>query len=151
MSFENEVAAILNADVTLLALLTGGVHISATVGPLGITRDTVATAFDADGYLKPAALVRQRDIVPTGDVIDYDAKIESARQMVEVWLYADSGAGYSTLDTAGARVRTLLMGRQLTGSFELRLALWIDRRRDEGALAGAAMERLDFQVDFVLT
>jgi hypothetical protein len=150
MSFESEVAAILNADAALLLLLTGGVHVSATVGTLGITRDAVPAAFDANGYLKPTALVRQRNKVPTGDVLDFDAQIESARQIVEVWLYADSGAGYATLDTAAARVRTLLMGETLTGSFELRLALWIDRQRDEGALSGAALQRLDWQVDFIL-
>jgi hypothetical protein len=150
MSFESEVAAILNADAALLLLLTGGVHVSATVGTLGITRDAVPAAFDANGYLKPTALVRQRNKVPTGDVLDFDAQIESARQIVEVWLYADSGAGYGTLDTAAARIRTLLMGETLTGSFELRLALWIDRQRDEGALSGAAMQRLDWQVDFIL-
>lgn len=150
MSFESEVAAILDADATLDALLTGGIHLSGTVGPLGITRDTVPTAFDGSGYLLPTALVRQRNIVPTGDVLDFDAKIESARQMVEVWLYADAGDGYTTLDTAGARVRTLLMGRQLTDSFELRLALWVDRERDLGALAGSSLVRLDWQVDFVM-
>lgn len=150
MSFEAEVAAILDADATLDALLTGGIYTSSAVGPLGITRDTVPAAFDADGYLKPCALVRQRDRVPVGDVLDYDAKLESARQVVEVWLYDDQGNGYATLDSAAARIRTLLMGEQLTGSFELRLVLWMDRRRDEGALAGAAMERLDFQVDFVM-
>ncbi len=148
MSFEAEVAVILAADATLLALLTGGIYVSATAGPLGITRDTVPAAFDANGYLKPAALVKQRNKVTTGDVLDFDAKIESARQVVEVWLYQDSG--YETLDTAAARVRTLLMGRQLTDSFELRLAQWIDRQRDEGALNGASLERLDWQVDFIL-
>lgn len=150
MSFESEVAAILDADATLDALLTGGIHISGTVGPLGITRETVAAAFDANGYLKPTALVRQRNLVPTGDVLDFDAKLESARQMVEVWLYSDQSDGYTTLDSAAAQVRTVLMGRTLTDSFELRLALWIDRGRDEGALSGAALERLDWQVDFVL-
>jgi hypothetical protein len=150
MSFESEIAAILNADATLLLLLTGGVHTASTVGPLGINSASVAAAFDANGYLKPTALVRQRNKVPTGDVLDFDAQIESARQIVEVWLYADSGAGYATLDTAAARVRTLLMGETLTGSFELRLALWIDRQRDEGALSGAALQRLDWQVDFIL-
>lgn len=150
MSFESEIAAILDADATLDALLTGGIHQSSTVGVNGITRETTPSAFDANGYLKPSALVRQRNRVPTGDVLDFDAQIESARQIVEVWLYADSSAGYSTLDTAAARIRVLLMGETLTDSFELRLALWLDRQRDNGALANAAMQRLDFQVDFVL-
>lgn len=150
MSYEAEIAVILSADATLVALLTGGIYVSATVGPLGITREATPSAFDASNYLKPCALVKQRDKVTTGDVLDFDAKIESVRQMVEVWLYADSGDGYTTLDSAGARIRTLLMGRQLTDSFELRLALWRDRLRDEGALQGAALERLDFQVDFVM-
>lgn len=150
MSYESEIATILDADATLDALLTGGIHQSSTAGPLGITREATPTAFDANGYLKPSALVRQRNRVPTGDVLDFDDQLESMRQIVEVWLYADSGAGYTTLDTAAARIRTLLMGDTLTASFELRLALWLDRQRDNGALAGAAMQRLDFQVDFVM-
>lgn len=150
MSYESEIAVILDADATLDALLTGGIHQSSTVGPLGITRETVASAFDANGYLKPCALVSQRNRVPTGDVLDFDAQLESMRQIVEVWLYADSSAGYSTLDTAALRIRTLLMGDTLTASFELRLALWLDRQRDTGPLNGAAMERLDWQVDFVM-
>lgn len=150
MSFEAEVADLLEADATLDALLTGGVYESATVGPLGISRESTPAAFDADGYLKPTALVRQRNIVPTGDVLDFDAKLESARQVVEVWLYADQSGGYATLDTAAARVRQVLMGETLSDSFELRLALWVDRERDEGALSGSLLERLDFQVDFVM-
>lgn len=150
MSYESEVAALLEADATLDALLTGGIYVSATVGPLGITRETNPAAFDANGWLKPCALVRERNKVPEGSVLDFDAQIESVRQIVEVWLYADSSAGYATLDTAAQRIRALLMGETLTASFELRLAVWLARQRDNGALAGAAMQRLDFQVDFVL-
>lgn len=151
MSYEAEIAAILDADATLDALLTGGIHTSVSAGPMGISRDTTPGAFDANGYLKPTALVNQRDKVPTGDVLDYETQAESFRQIVQIWLYNDSGSGYATLDTAAARIRTLLMGETLTDSFELRLALWMDRQRDDGALAGAAMERVDIQVDFVLS
>lgn len=149
MSYEAEVAAILAADPTLNAILTGGIFATATIGRSGITRKNTPSAFDADGYLKPCALVKERDIVPIGDVLDFDAQLESARQAVEVWLYENSG--YANIDAAVARVRALLMGEMLANSFELRLALHVRRRRDEGALAGASMERLDFQVDFVLT
>lgn len=150
MSYESEIAAILDADGTLDALLTGGIYVSATVGPLGITRETTPSAFDSNDYLKPCALVKEAAIVPTGDVLDFDAQIESARQRVEIWLYADSSAGYSTLDTVALRIRALLMGETLTASFDLQLVLWRTRDRDNGALNGAALERLDWQVDFVM-
>lgn len=147
MAHEDEVAAILEGDETLDAILTGGIYTSGDLGPLGITRDTAADAFDSSGWLQPCALVKEAASVTTADVNDYEAQASSARQRVEVWLYQDRT--YAALDSARARIRTLLHGEFLDDSFEMRLAQEWTRLRDPGALAGASMARMDFQIDFV--
>lgn len=148
MAYEDAVAAILEADTaTLMTILTGGIYTSGELGPLGITRDTAAGAFDSDGFLLPCALVKEATIVTTADVTDYMAQVQSARQRVEIWLYQDRG--YAALDSARARIRTLLMGVHLDDTFELRLAQEWTRLREPGALAGASMARQDWQIDFI--
>jgi hypothetical protein len=151
MSREADVAALLTVDVTLMAILTGGIFVYGNVGPEGISRgsESTATAFDADGYLLPCALVKQRGEIPTNDMVDYGEQMSSARQIVEIWYYQDTG--YAALDSARARVRALLQGVTLSDSFELKLVNTQDRLRDPGALAGASMAKQDWQVDFILT
>jgi hypothetical protein len=146
VAYEDSVAAVLIADTTLMATLTGGVLKSSTVGPAGITRETVASAFGTDGYLKPCALVKQRGNVPNGVIRDEMAQIISAAQVVEVYIYADASANYTAVDTALGRIIQLLEGRAFTGSFPCALANIIDRQRDPGALFGAAMARADFLI-----
>lgn len=148
MAREDQFAARMTGDATLMDILTGGVFTSGAVGLDGITRETVAAAFDASGWLKPCALVKQRGNVPTFDVVDYDAQVTSARQIVEIWLYEDKG--YTNIDAAAARLYTLFQGHVLDDTFEIRLAFDLDRQRDTGALAGASLRRLDFQVDSII-
>lgn len=145
MSAENDIATVMEADATLMATLTGGVYTSAEVGRDGITRDTAAAAFDTSGYLKPCALVRQRGLVPDGVLVEQETPAASATQVVEIYVYEDSG--YSSIDTALNRLFVLLLGRQLSsGSFPLEWLNTIDRERDEGALKGASMARQDWLV-----
>lgn len=145
MSRESEVATRLAADATLLATLTGGVHQYSVVGLNGITRETVPAAFSS-GFLKPTALVKQRGLNPDFAVQDEITQKMSVRQVVEVWFYADSGAGWAAIDTAMARVFTLLYGYTLPAAFPLQLVGVLDRMRDDGALRGAAMSRQDWLV-----
>ena len=148
MAHEDEIAALLEADATLLAILTGGIYTSGTVGVDGITRAAAPDAFDADGWLLPCALVKQRGNVTTSDVRDYDAQVSSATQVVEVWFYEDRG--YTNIDAAMARVRTLLFGVQLSDSFELVLTNVVDRGKDIGALNGSSLAKQDWAVHSVV-
>lgn len=149
MSRESDFATRMTGDATLMAILTGGVHQSGAVGIEGITRETVAAAFDANGYLKPCALVAQRGDIPTGDVVDYLAQVTSNRQIVEIWVYQDAPS-YTAIDAALARLRTLFFGHWFSDTFEIRLANVLDRERDEGSLSGASMARQDWQVDSIV-
>ncbi len=150
MAIESDIAALLAGDTALRALLSGGVYASGTVGRLGITRKTTPDAFDADGYLKPCALVRQRALTPDGAVRDQIEQVLSAAQIVEVWLYQDTG--YDAIDDAGIRVFALLEGVAVgAGTLPLELVNVIERERDAGALDGASLARLDFIVHSVLS
>lgn len=144
MSREADFKTRMDADVTLTAILTGGVYTAGAVGIEGISRDTTPLAFDAAGRLKPSALVRQRGLVPTGDVLDPITQQASASQVVEIYVYQRQG--YTSIDTALARLYTLFQGYQFSDSFEVFYANQIDRERDEGALSGASLARIDFIV-----
>jgi hypothetical protein len=132
------------ADSTLMAILDGGVYAAGETGINGITRETAPGAFDANGYLEPAALVRQRGNVPDGNVRDGMAQVTSAIQVVEIYVYQDSG--YDQIDLALARLYDLFEGYQFANSFPAELVNIIDRQRDTGALAGASLARMDFAV-----
>ena len=147
MSREADFYAVLNADATLLATLTGGVWKRESTGVEGITRATASTAFDSNGYLRPCALIAERATVPDGVVKDLMAQKVSTRAVVEIYLFADNATGYATLDAAADRVYTLLQGRQLSASFEIELVNVVGRWREVGgSLANAIATRLDFLV-----
>lgn len=152
MSREADIYAILSADATLLATLTGGVYKRESTGIEGITKQTTPAAFDTDGYPKPCALIAERATVPDGVVKDLMARVVSTRVTVEVYLYSDSSAGYGPLDTAFARIYALLQGRQLTASFELELVNAVGRWREiDGPLMNANATRYDFGVTGILS
>ncbi len=152
MSREADFYAVLNADATLLATLTGGVWKREAVGVEGLTRQTAAAAFDGNGYLKPCALIAERATVPDGVVKDLMAQKVSTRVVVEVYLYQDAGAGYSALDTAAARIYVLLQGKQLANSAEIELVNAVGRWREmDGALKNACATRLDFLVAGIMS
>lgn len=123
MTLEAEVATILKADATLMAILTGGVYTDEEVDVEGIRRgeDFVTdAAFDADGFLLPCALVRQRGLVPVGDMVRSQKEgdeITATRQVIEIYYYQHRG--HAMIDLAKERAYQLLEGRRLTGTFPL--------------------------------
>lgn len=146
MSRETDFETLMEADATLMAILTGGVYTKGATGVEGITRETAAAAFDGSGWLKPCALVRERDLVPDGAVRDPMAQQSSAGQVVEIWLYDDAGAGYSAIQSAKDRLYALFEGYQFADSLEVAWANSLGNLRDLGALKNAAMSRIDFVV-----
>ncbi len=147
---EVDIAALISANTAIMAQLTGGVYQSGLTGVEGITRETTPAAFDTDGYLKPCCLVRQRDLVPTLDVLDYIAQLKSSIQVVECWLYQDAPL-YDVIDAVSGLLYGLLQGKPLSYSYELDLAHMITRQRDGGSLGNASTGRLDFAVYRILS
>lgn len=148
MSLETDFKTRMDADATLMAILTGGVFVSGSLGPLGIARNTAPTAFDGNGYLEPCALVRQRAQIADLQVVDQIAQAASATQVVEIYVYEDSG--YTNIDSALSRLFTLFFGYQLTDSFPAEWIGTLDRERDQGALDGASMARQEWLIANVI-
>jgi hypothetical protein len=147
---EQDITGRIFANTAIMALLTGGIYQSGVIGVEGITRETTPAAFDSDGYLLPCCLVRQRDLIPTSEVLDYIAQIKSSNQVVEVWLYQDAPL-YDVIDAASTLIYALLQGKPLPYSYELDLAHMVSRGRDGGSLTNASLVRLDFAVYRILT
>lgn len=148
MSREADFATRMTGDTALMAILTGGVYQSGVVGEDGITRGATPAAFDTNGWLEPCCLLKQRGRVPTSEVVDYLAQVVSTNQVVEVWLYEDSG--YTNIDAAVNRLYALFQGYSFSDTFEVALANLIDRERDQGALKGRSLARMDFAVYSVM-
>lgn len=149
MSAEAAVAALLRADTELMAILSGGIYEQGEMTPEGITRETCPDAFDdVSGFLLPIALVKQRGLIPDGNVADFEAGAHSVAQTVEIWLY--QAIDFEQLDLAVPVVLSALQGVQLEDSFELQLVNMLDRQRDTGALMDASLIRMDFYVASVL-
>lgn len=128
----------------LMATLTGGVFTKAAVGREGITRDSASSAFSG-GFLLPCALVKQRGLVPDGQIRDEETQVVSGTQVIEVYLYEDSG--YTSIDAARSRLVKLFLGHQFSDSFPVEWINLIDREREIGsALLGASLVRVDFLV-----
>ena len=144
MSREADFKTRMAADATLVAVLTGGIYTSAEAGPEGITRDTIPAAFSG-GYLKPCALVVEGSLIPDGGAHDEEAIIVSVAQRVQIFIYERSG--YTNIDAALVRLFPLFFGHQFTDSFPAEYAgVPVIRGRDEGALSGSSLARMDWIV-----
>lgn len=141
------------ADATIMATLTGGCFKSENVGIEGLTRETTGAAFDANGFLKPVALCKQRTRVPDRMIVDSLAQIASIVQTVEIYIYQEAKAGansYDAIDAAVARLYILFHGVPFADSYPVEYTNLIDRIRDNGALRGCSMAKMDFQVRSIL-
>ena len=106
-SWESDVVALLGADATLTAILTGGVYGSRDLKRGGLTVANYPTVFNA-GFLKPIALIVGFAVEPLARLSDRNGQIMGARQVVRINLYDDGDNTYSALETAMARVYVLL-------------------------------------------
>lgn len=101
------ITATLEADATLMAILTGGVH-----DGVEISRQDTPGAFDANEEIEPCALVKLTTEVPDGP---HDA---GAVQYFNIFLYERSG--FTNIDAARARIWTLLHKQKLgSGTYEV--------------------------------
>lgn len=144
MSHIDDIKAVLVADSGIggvATVLTGGIYTYAETGRLGIDRNRTPDAFSG-GYLQPCGVVKARPQVASGQVV---GSKPSYRQVVEIWLYNDGDAGYSTLEAVAGRVFTLLHDTVLANGG---VVLWVHTlaQEREAALDHAAMLRVDFAV-----
>ena len=144
---ETDVRNVLIADVGpggVATMLTGGIYTYEQTGRLGINRNSTPDAFDSVG-LKPCAVIKSRAKMPDGQITDLHLQWQSARQVVEIWIYQDGDVGYSVIDQAVARIYTLLQARRVNGK-PVRWQQTLDRPPRDESLNMACFSRIDFQV-----
>jgi hypothetical protein len=118
------IKAALETDATLEAILTGGIHAGTE-----ISRQLTPDAFDAASEIKPCALVKIERETQWGPY-DSDAAL-SARTYVVIYAYERQG--YTHIDPALDRIRTLLHRAKLgSGTWQIAWADDSDDLMDEG-------------------
>lgn len=150
MSIADDIKAVLVADNGVTganSLFTGGIYTFNETGRTGISRQSTPSAYDVTTYhLKPCCVIRARARVSDSGPKDDASQVYSYRQVVEVWFYIDSSGSLSTLETAQARVFTVLAGKRIgTDKRTLRWVgdpVWDDR---EIALERAYALRSDYE------
>lgn len=145
MSAASAIDTVLSADATLTGLLTGGIYKATDLARLEINRVDVPGAYDANGFMRPMALIKARDQVPSLLIPDAGERFMDTRQIVEIWLYNDGANGFTTIDSAANRIYTLLHEQRLEGLYRVKWANLIEHMRDP-KMGLAAFNRIDFSV-----
>lgn len=104
---------VLNNDVTLSGILTGGIYYANDI-LYTISQRATPAAFDGS-LMKPNALVVNNAQRPDGAIGTQLSQLQSFTQLVDIMLMDDPSATWSTLDSAGDRVYELLQGSVVTG------------------------------------
>lgn len=116
------VASPLKPGTPLETLLPGGIYNYPDTGRKGLTRLLSPNAFsEADGMLKPAAVVLGLKDTADQQIIDPTSGYNSTVTPIMIWVY-DKGTtdvGYSNIIAACGRIYLLLAYQQLTGMFQI--------------------------------
>lgn len=146
MSIAGSIASALAGNAPLMVILTGGARTYGDTGRSGISPSSVPAAYDANGVIKPNAIVLDRSENPWGGVRDRPTKTKSLRNVVEVYIYDDGDNLYDTaVEPAGEAIALLLDEQFVSGAGWLKLVNRLKDQRDPG-LNNAIFNRLDFQV-----
>lgn len=140
ITLRQAVVALLAADVTLMATLTGGVYDRRMIG-----RSKDNPPYDSRGSLEPCA------VVTTGTSLQAHPGGEREgrpfeQQFFQVWLYEEEGNAYAAIDIAADRLKALLYGQTVSvspgGVHHIRFADGVGDSFDE--VLGAEMVVLRF-------
>ncbi len=115
MTILSTIKTLLEGDMTLAALATGGIFDLSETGPNGINRTTTTGAFDSAGIIKPCILLKSRGGVPDYALADDTSQMTSLKEAIECWLYQD--AAYDQITAMGLRIYALLHAKTLSGTF----------------------------------
>lgn len=134
---EANVHALLIADTAWKAIFTGGTYLASKIGIEGIGIKSSPAAYDAKGKLKPAALVRQRALIPTGFIRDLAEKVADASQTVEIYSY--QSVQTDAIEAGLVRGYQLLEGHVFTACLPAEWTLTFGIVPEPGSLAPLVM------------
>lgn len=142
-SREQEVVTHLRSDTTLDALVPGGIYADGDLGTEGITEATNTPDVWAGGQFRTTIVVRQRRLVPTGDLQDVVTQHTSMSQVVGVWVYGKTDAA---IEAALNRVYGLLMGKRFSKAFSATWAGDVDIIQAPELPTGIKFGRGDYRI-----
>ena len=120
MSLADDIKTVLNADASLLAILTGGVH----VGIMEINRQDASGAFDATTKeIKPCALIK----------LGVENKLSDTRRGVQtpITIYLYERNGYSSINAAMVKIFNHLNEEKIgTNTWNIRHSNTVYDQRD---------------------
>ena len=109
MSYVQSVVDFLNADATLMAVLTGGVWNFSAAGRKGLNRLQLPDAYsDNTGFLKPVAMVAEMDEFMDEEEVSPNTGRFSVQSQIYIRILDHGDRGYNTIDTASDRIKVLL-------------------------------------------
>jgi len=137
MTLSSDLKAALTADTALMALLTGGIFVDVEE----ISLQKTAAAFDSNKEIKPCALIKLPNEVPTGP---YKT---SVRTTFVIYFYQRSG--YATIASAMALAYADLNEKQIgTNVWNIEFVSAVHQQRDQaldcplGSLRFSAVRKL---------
>lgn len=142
MSVVSGIKTLLEADTATMAILTGGVYTDDETDRNGIGRTNTPSAYDANGFLKPCAYVKERaQIGNWGGALGNDG-FTGTRQVFEIWLYDD--VSRTAIASARDLLIPLLQRTLITGFGRLRYLGFLKEYAPE--LNNAPFFRVDFEL-----
>lgn len=137
-TYIDQMVTTLEADATLTGLLTGGIWFFGELGRKGISRAITPDIYDASGILKPCCLVMPMDEHPTYEAV---GAVMTTETPVITWLLQDGANGYATIESAYARMFTLLHLMRLTDGAQV---LW--QKATKNQRSWLAQDASDYEV-----
>jgi hypothetical protein len=139
MSYVQPVVDFLNADATLMAILTGGCWNFSDAGRNGLNRLQVPGAYDPiSGFLKPVGIVAEMDAELDGEQVSPNTGRFSQQASIYIRIMDHGDNGYGTIQQASDRIKTLLNCKPqiIANAWQLILKKTLEDRR-EGLLKDA--------------
>jgi|CXWL01.1.fsa_nt_gi hypothetical protein len=137
MTLSSDLKAVLQADTALMALLTGGVFIDVEE----ISLQKTAAAFDSNKEIKPCALIKIPNEVPTGPYLT------SVRSAFVIYVYQRSG--YDVISAAIVKIFADLNEQRIgTNVWNIEFVSTVHQQRDQaldcplGSLRFSAVRKL---------
>lgn len=115
-----DIQSALQADVTLVAALPGGIRLQRDLGGK-LTRALLPGVYDSTGFIRPVLFIKGRAVLPFGGK-DPANQFQITRQVVEFWFYQDRSNAWTALRTAANRLYALVNDKPFAGATKLHFA-----------------------------
>lgn len=143
-SIDEIAKTLLAAETDITAITSTRIFMREELGPKGIMHDDAYGIYDVHEVMRPTIILNLRPNVGWGGINDLALKVNSSKQVVEVYIYDDAKHRYTTIRALGALVNEALNGAR-TSLGELGWINTLEKGRDY-ALEEAYFERWDFEI-----